>query len=277
MSFLFTAIKDYVYSGEALSTDKSASSKNASLSTSEHEKKELRPAAGNPYSSASTEKAERIIVVSPAPPTVTLSVPTFTLDTGADSDSGSDSDNSDDISDADVPKPSTQQAPQLNVAPYGPVATTTLLSAEDLEDATPSFPAVNGPQRLAACSTDPKSKRRIKFALAPGHSPLDWARLTSSGKDLRGVMGMGRYTLADVKLHNKNDDAWTVLNGKVYNMTPYLAFHPGGEKEIMRCAGRDGTRLFNLTHKWVNYEYMLKECQVGFLVSEPSSSYQLTA
>ncbi|KAI9242102.1 MAG: cytochrome b5-like heme/steroid binding domain-containing protein, partial [Podila humilis] len=141
----------------------------------------------------------------------------------------------------------------------------------------PSFPAVNGPQRLAACSTDPKSKRRIKFALAPGHSPLDWARLTSSGKDLRGVMGMGRYTLADVKLHSQNDDAWTVLNGKVYNMTPYLAFHPGGEKEIMRCAGRDGTRLFNLTHKWVNYEYMLKECQVGFLVSESSSSYQLTA
>lgn len=33
----------------------------------------------------------------------------------------------------------------------------------------------------------------------------------------------------------------------------------------------------DLTHKWVNYEYMLKECQVGFLVSESSSSYQLTA
>ncbi|KAF9387141.1 hypothetical protein CPC16_007201 [Podila verticillata] len=265
MSFLFTAFKDYVYSGEALATDESASSKNASSSASEQEKKEMRPPAANPYSSASTENAERIIVAPLAPPTVTLSVPTFALDTGANSDS-----------DSDVPKPS-QQTPQLNLAPYGTVATTTLLSAEDLEDATPSFPAVNGPQRLAACSTDPKSKRRIKFALAPGHSPLDWARLTSSGKDLRGVMGMGRYTLADVKLHSQNDDAWTVLNGKVYNMTPYLAFHPGGEKEIMRCAGRDGTRLFNLTHKWVNYEYMLKECQVGFLVSESSSSYQLTA
>ncbi|KAF9305320.1 hypothetical protein BGZ74_010658 [Mortierella antarctica] len=277
MSFLFTAIKDYVYSGDALATDESATSKNASSSTSEQEEKEMRPPTANPYSSASTKNAERIIVAPPGPPTVTLSVPTFALDTGANSDSDSDSDDSDDDSDADVPKPSAQQTPQLNVAPYGPIATTTLLSAEDLEDATPSFPAVNGPQRLAACSTDPKSKRRIKFALAPGHSPLDWARLTSSGKDLRGVMGMGRYTLADVKLHNKNDDAWTVLNGKVYNMTPYLAFHPGGEKEIMRCAGRDGTRLFNLTHKWVNYEYMLKECQVGFLVSESSSSYQLTA
>ncbi|KAI8606236.1 cytochrome b5-like heme/steroid binding domain-containing protein [Dissophora ornata] len=123
----------------------------------------------------------------------------------------------------------------------------------------------------------PDAPRRIKFALAPGHSPLDWARLTTSGTDLRGVMAIGRYTLADLKAHNKADDAWTVLNGKVYNITAYLPFHPGGEKELLRCAGRDGTRLFNLTHKWVNYEYMLKECQVGFLVSEASSSYQLTA
>jgi len=132
MSFLFTAIKDYVYSGEALVTDKSASSKNASSSTSEHDKKEMRAPTTNPYSSASTEKAERIIVAPPAPPTVTLSVPTFSLDTGSNSDSDGDSDDSDDDSDADVPKPS-QQTPQLNVAPYGTVATTTLLSAEDFE------------------------------------------------------------------------------------------------------------------------------------------------
>lgn len=132
MSFLFTAFKDYVYSGEELATDKSASSKNASSSTSEQEKKEMRPPAAIPYSSASTEKAERIIVAPLAPPTVTLSVPTFALDTGANSDSDSDTDDSDDDSDADVPKPS-QQTPQLNLAPYGAVATTTLLSAEDLE------------------------------------------------------------------------------------------------------------------------------------------------
>ena len=56
---------------------------------------------------------------------------------------------------------------------------------------------------------------------------------------------MGRYTLADVKTHSRYDDAWTVLNGKVYNITSYLPFHQGGEKELMRCAGRDGTRLFS--------------------------------
>ena len=47
-----------------------------------------------------------------------------------------------------------------------------------------------------------------------------------------------------LKQHNKRDDAWSAFNGKVYNITPYLPFHPGGEKELMRVAGRDGTKLF---------------------------------
>ena len=47
-----------------------------------------------------------------------------------------------------------------------------------------------------------------------------------------------------LKAHNKKDDAWTAIYGKVYNMTAYLPFHPGGEKELMRVAGRDGTKLF---------------------------------
>ncbi|CAO3599256.1 unnamed protein product [Absidia cylindrospora] len=48
----------------------------------------------------------------------------------------------------------------------------------------PEFPARDGPQQLAAAAT-PQSKRRQKVMLEPGHSPLDWARLKSSGQDLR--------------------------------------------------------------------------------------------
>lgn len=45
--------------------------------------------------------------------------------------------------------------------------------------------------------------------------------------------------------HNTTEDAWSAFNGRVYNITPYLDFHPGGVKELMRCAGRDGTKLFS--------------------------------
>ncbi|WRT68036.1 uncharacterized protein IL334_005011 [Kwoniella shivajii] len=111
-----------------------------------------------------------------------------------------------------------------------------------------------------------EKKKRAKVALTPGHSALDWARLTSSGEDLRGIIGFQRITIAQLKEHNTPDDAWSVFNGMVYNITPYLPFHPGGEDELMRVAGRDGTKLFMLTHSWVNLDFMLKECMIGVLI-----------
>lgn len=41
-----------------------------------------------------------------------------------------------------------------------------------------------------------------------------------------------------------------VLRGRVYNITPYLRFHPGGVPLLMKAAGRDGTALFNKYHAW---------------------------
>ena len=56
-----------------------------------------------------------------------------------------------------------------------------------------------------------------------------------------------------LKEHNKKDDAWSAFNGKVYNITPYLPYHPGGEKELMRVAGRDGTKLFGAPNSTDKY------------------------
>lgn len=68
----------------------------------------------------------------------------------------------------------------------------------------------------------------------------------------------------------KGKDAWGTWQGKVYNLTPYLSFHPGGKGELMRGAGKVGEaeRLFREIHPWVNWDGMLGECLVGILVSE---------
>ncbi|EJT48585.1 heme binding protein [Trichosporon asahii var. asahii CBS 2479] len=90
-----------------------------------------------------------------------------------------------------------------------------------------------------------EKKGRGKVALGPGCSALDWARLTQSGENLRGVEGgLIRVTKEELAKHKTHDDAWSAFNGAVYNITPYLRFHPGGEDELMRVAGRDGTKLF---------------------------------
>ena len=36
-----------------------------------------------------------------------------------------------------------------------------------------------------------------------------------------------------------------MVKGMVYNVTPYMDYHPGGEDELMKAAGRDGTELFD--------------------------------
>lgn len=66
----------------------------------------------------------------------------------------------------------------------------------------------------------------------------------------------------------KGRDAWTSYQNKVYNITPFLPFHPGGEGELLRGAGKDSAKLFLEYHPWVNWDGMLGECLVGILVSE---------
>ncbi|PSS15168.1 hypothetical protein M430DRAFT_81658, partial [Amorphotheca resinae ATCC 22711] len=113
---------------------------------------------------------------------------------------------------------------------------------------------------------------RKKVLLTPGHSPLDWARLTSSpNANLRGLPASTPYLKVPPSLlrqytGRKGKDAWTVLGGKVYNITPYLPYHPGGEPELMKAAGRDGTKLFGEVHPWVNWEGMLEGCLIGIAV-----------
>jgi cytochrome b involved in lipid metabolism len=106
--------------------------------------------------------------------------------------------------------------------------------------------------------------------LSPGHSPLDWATLQKSGKNLSGVDTLMRVTPSMLKEKNgkKGRPAWSSYQGKVYNISPYLPFHPGGEGELKRAAGKDGGKLFMEVHPWVNWENMMGECMVGILVSE---------
>ncbi|KAF7939242.1 uncharacterized protein EAE97_007322 [Botrytis byssoidea] len=143
------------------------------------------------------------------------------------------------------------------------------------------LPNRNPSSSLAAPSLAPPpthtsipSKPRKKVLLTPNHSPLDWARLTSSPtSNLRNLPPSTPLLRVPPSLlkqftGRKGKDAWTVLGGKVYNITPYLPYHPGGEPELLKCAGRDGTRLFGEVHPWVNWEGMLEACLVGISVGE---------
>ncbi|GKT65027.1 cytochrome b5-like heme steroid binding domain-containing protein [Colletotrichum tofieldiae] len=121
----------------------------------------------------------------------------------------------------------------------------------------------------------PKPSRKV--ILTPGHSPLDWARISGPNADLRNLPTDTPYlkvTPSTLKkmTGRKGKDAWMALGGRVYNITPYLPYHPAGVPELLRGAGRDGTKLFGEIHPWVNYETMLSACLVGLLVEEDEGS-----
>ncbi|KAE9042218.1 hypothetical protein PF010_g4242 [Phytophthora fragariae] len=111
-------------------------------------------------------------------------------------------------------------------------------------------------------------QRRNKVALPPGYSQLHWMRLCQSGQDLSGLQGgppRRAISMEEVSRHNTESDCWSVLDGKVYNMTPYLKFHPGGVADLLLSAGGDCTDLFNEKHPWVNGHSMLEKCYIGQL------------
>ncbi|KAM4567636.1 cytochrome b5 reductase 4 [Fundulus diaphanus] len=128
-----------------------------------------------------------------------------------------------------------------------------------------SFPAPSSQQRVSPSG----QSGRNKVALKPGHSLMDWIRFAKSGKDLTGLRGrLIDVTQDELQKHNKREDCWTCIRGMVYNVTPYMDYHPGGEEELMKAAGIDGTDLFDQVHRWVNYESMLKECLVGRMATK---------
>ncbi|XP_044148042.1 cytochrome b5 reductase 4 isoform X2 [Bufo gargarizans] len=130
---------------------------------------------------------------------------------------------------------------------------------------SPSFPVPNSQQRVSAGG-------RNKTPLKPGRSLMDWIKLKSSGKDLTGLRGrLIEVTEEELAKHNKKTDCWTCIRGLVYNVTPYMEYHPGGEEELMKAAGIDGTQLFDQVHRWVNYESMLKECLIGRMAVKHAS------
>ena len=51
------------------------------------------------------------------------------------------------------------------------------------------------------------------------------------------------FSRSEVAKHTNADDVWIILKGKVYNVTPYVQEHPGGEA-ILRNAGGDATDGF---------------------------------
>ena len=130
-----------------------------------------------------------------------------------------------------------------------------------------------GPGGSASDTTRPSKRKKVR--LAPGFSQMDWIRLNARAKDMNGLAGAAPrpITRQELRKHRSQFDCWMALRGKVFNVTKYLPYHPGGPGELMSVAGKDATKEFDKIHKWVSIDGFLAKCYVGDLVEGGGSDF----
>jgi len=98
----------------------------------------------------------------------------------------------------------------------------------------------------------------------------------AAGKDGKRALGGGAqrsFTFAEVAAHNTAESCWITMDGRVYDLTPWLDSHPGGREMLLLAAGRECTDLFRMYHWRVagasgkpgRVEKMMQQLEVGVL------------
>ncbi|VEU42973.1 unnamed protein product [Pseudo-nitzschia multistriata] len=120
-----------------------------------------------------------------------------------------------------------------------------------------------------------ESKRRSKKEAVfngrtqgPKFGLLQWQRLVRSRKPNTNFRK--DIPWEEISRHNKVHDGWMVLNGIVYDIGPYLPYHPGGIEIFTKTnlLGADGTKAFAKHHPWVSIEGFIGTLAIGTVAAD---------
>ena len=157
---------------------------------------------------------------------------------------------------------SFRRAQSINTTPVIPSGLTASNSASS------GFLNTPPPPSRSLSEPPPETKKSRRVNLGPGYSMICWAKKTRAMPKVNNEDVI--ITHEELSRHCTEDDAWMAVHGKnalflrlryckyfhlfprllsqsdrVYNVTPYMKFHPGGISELMRGAGQDATILFD--------------------------------
>ncbi|KAG4301065.1 hypothetical protein PCANB_002610 [Pneumocystis canis] len=69
----------------------------------------------------------------------------------------------------------------------------------------------------------------------------------------------------EVSKHDNKEDLYMVINKMVYNVTPFINEHPGGEEVLLDLAGQDATNAFEDVGHSDEARNILKKLLIGKL------------
>jgi hypothetical protein len=69
------------------------------------------------------------------------------------------------------------------------------------------------------------------------------------------------YTRKEVSQHSTDGDCWIIIDKRVFDVSKFAKFHPGGKWVLMTAAGKDATEQFYALHRAeILHKYMDKLC-----------------
>lgn len=84
-------------------------------------------------------------------------------------------------------------------------------------------------------------------------------------------------TEEEVAKHNTPDDLWLTIHDKVYDISEFLAEHPGGDQVLIDIAGQDGTVEFDKVGHSDDAWEIMEPLVVGVLKTDPAKKAEREA
>lgn len=77
------------------------------------------------------------------------------------------------------------------------------------------------------------------------------------------------FTLKEVHKHKKKGDMWIIIDDKIYDISKFLKYHPGGKKILFKNAGKDVSTNFPIInshiHNWNSIQQQLQGMFIGYV------------
>ena len=105
------------------------------------------------------------------------------------------------------------------------------------------------------------------FAAVAQAEPMSHGRWSwPGGAPMAAVSGRRAYTRDEVARHATANDCWIIIGDRVYDVSTWLARHPGRPAPILELAGMDATTQFRHFHSREVFEQYAGEFEIGEVV-----------
>lgn len=143
------------------------------------------------------------------------------------------------------PAPESTSQPDPNDAQLNPAPEETDPAGQEAEENEPAAEesAEASSEPVESQTAQPTSTPRATATAKPTATPKP--TVTPEPTVTAGPVFVSR---AEVAKNNSRSSCWVIIDGSVYDLTKWIAQHPGGASNILNLCGTDGSSAFSGMH-----------------------------